>query len=137
MHYKQKFLVLEPFFLMAGRLLIAVIFLHEGFTKIANYSAASDYAEAAGVPGSLLPIAILVELGCGAMILSGIYTRVAAFLLSGFCVFTALVFHNNFADANQLLHFEKNLAMAGGLLALMVAGPGAWTLAWKIMGAQN
>lgn len=111
---------------MVGRLLIAIIFLHEGISKIMNYTAASDYAEAAGVPGALLPVAIITELACGVMILTGFYTRIAAFLLSGFCVFTALVFHTNFADGNQLLHFEKNLAMAGGLLALMVAGPGKW-----------
>ena len=128
MDYRQKSIALEPFVLMAGRLLIAIIFLHEVITKIANYPAASGYAEAAGVPGALLPLAIIVELGCGAMILTGICSSLAALLLSGFCAFTAVVFHHNFADTNQLLHFEKNLAMAGGLLALMVAGPGRWKL---------
>jgi putative oxidoreductase len=128
MDYRQKFVSFKSLFLMTGRLLIAIIFLHEGITKMTNYTAALNYAEAAGVPGVLLPFAIIMELACGASILTGIYTRAAAFALSGFCVFTALVFHRDFADINQLLHFEKNLAMAGGLLALMVAGPGRWTL---------
>jgi putative oxidoreductase len=128
MDYRQKFVSFKSLFLMIGRLLIAFIFLHEGIAKMANYTAASNYAEAAGVPSVLLPFAIIAELVCGSMILTGIYARAAALTLSGFCIFTALVFHRDFADVNQLLHFEKNLAIAGGLLALLVSGPGAWKL---------
>jgi putative oxidoreductase len=129
MNVREKLLSFESHILMAGRLLIATIFLHEGITKILNFAAASAYAEAADVPGILLPFAILVELACGAMIVTGVYTRLASFVLAGFCIFTALIFHNHFADINQLLHFEKNVAMAGGLLALMVAGAGSFRLA--------
>jgi putative oxidoreductase len=110
--------------LLASRLLIAFIFLHEGITKLGNYAASAAYAESFGVPGVLLPLAIATELGCGLLLVTGLYMRLAALLLVGFCVFTAAVFHSNFADANQLLHFEKNLAMAGGLLALAMEGSG-------------
>src|SRR5262249_40079641 len=66
----------------------------------------------------LLPLAIAVELGCGILILCGYHTRAAALLLAGFCLVTAVLFHTKFGDRNQLLHFEKDLAIAGGLLVL-------------------
>jgi putative oxidoreductase len=117
-----------PVVLLASRLLLALIFLHEGVAKLGNYAASAEYAESFGVPGVLLPLAIATELGCGMLLVLGLYTRIAALLLAGFCVFTAMVFHTGFADANQLLHFEKNLAMAGGLLAMAVSGPGKFSL---------
>src|SRR5262245_42723649 len=113
---------------LAGRLLLAAIFLHETWSKLAGYSAALAYMQAFGVPGQLLPLAIAVELGCGFLILCGYHTRAAAFLLAGFCVATAALFHAKFGDRNQLLHFEKDLAIAGGLLVLFAHGGGAWAL---------
>jgi putative oxidoreductase len=114
--------------LLAGRLLLATIFVHEGIAKIGNYAGSTAYARSFGVPDGLLPIAITVELGCGLLIALGVYARPAAFLLAGFCLVTAVLFHTKFAEVNQLLHFEKNLAMAGGLLILAVAGPGRYSL---------
>ena len=84
--------------------------------------------QAFGVPGQLLPFAIAVELGCGVLILIGYQTRAAALLLAGFCLATAVLFHSRFGDRNQLLHFEKDLAIAGGLLVLFAHGAGAWAL---------
>jgi putative oxidoreductase len=54
---------------LAGRLLLAAIFLHEAWSKLTGYSAALAYMQAFGVPGQLLPLAIAVELGCGVLIL--------------------------------------------------------------------
>ena len=113
---------------LAGRLLLAAIFLHEAWSKLAGYSAALAYMQAFGVPGQLLPLAIAVELGCGLLILFGYHTRAAALLLAGFCLATAVLFHGKFGDRNQLLHFEKDLAIAGGLLILLPMAPGAWAL---------
>jgi putative oxidoreductase len=76
----------------------------------------------------LLPLAIAAELGCGLLIALGLYTRTAAVVLAGFCVATAVLFHSKFGDRNQLLHFEKNLGLAGGFLLLSVAGPGRLSL---------
>ena len=115
---------LEPVALLVGRLLIATIFLHESVVKLSNYAASAAYARSFGVPGELLPLAIATELGCGLLIAFGLFTRSAALVLAGFCLFTALVFHTKFSEMNQVLHFEKNLAMAGGLLVLAVCGPG-------------
>jgi putative oxidoreductase len=117
---------------LGGRALLAAIFLHEAWSKLHAYAAAVAYAEAFGVPGSLLPAAIALELGCGLMVLLGFHTRIAAMLLAAFCVATAVVFHANVADRNQLLHFEKDLAIAGGFLVLAAHGAGAWAIdAWR------
>jgi putative oxidoreductase len=113
---------------LAGRLLLAAVFLHEAWSKLTGYSAALTYMQAFGISGQLLPLAIAVELGCGVLILCGYYTRAAALLLAGFCLATAALFHTKFGDRNQLLHFEKDLAIAGGLLVLFAHGGGAWAL---------
>jgi len=112
----------------AGRVLLAAIFLHEAAVKLTGYSAALAYMQAFGVPGQLLPLAIAVELACGLLILLGYQTRAAALVLAGFCVAAAILFHAKFGDRNQLLHFEKDLAIAGGLLVLFAHGAGAWAL---------
>jgi putative oxidoreductase len=119
---------LEPIGLLAGRLMLATIFLHEGVAKLGNYAGSAAYARSFGVPDTLLPLAIITELGCGLLIALGLFTRLAALALAGFCVFTAAVFHTKFTEINQLLHFEKNLAMAGGLLVLAVCGPGPFSI---------
>ena len=115
-----------------GRLLLAAIFLHEAWRKLIGYAAALAYMKAFGVPAWLLPFAIAVEAGCAFLIVIGYRTRLAAFVLAGFCIATAALFHTKLGDRNQLLHFEKNLAMAGGFLVLLAHGSGAWAIdAWR------
>ena len=114
--------------LLAGRLLLALIFVHEGWSVIGNYSEAAAYMQKFGVPGILLPAVIALELGGGLLISAGFLTRVFAAALAVFCLLTAVLFHRQFADRNQLLHFEKDFAIAGGLLVLAVAGAGRWSL---------
>jgi putative oxidoreductase len=113
---------------LAGRLLLAALFLHEAWSMLTGYSAAVAYAQAFGVPGQLMPFAIAVEAGCGGLILLGYRTRAAALLLAGFCVATAVLFHTKLGNRNELLHFEKDLAIAGGLLVLFARGAGGWAL---------
>ena len=120
-----------------GRLFLAGIFLHEGLGKLASYSRAGAYMQAFGLPPALLPLAIAVELGCGLMIAAGLFTRVAAFLLAGFCLVTAVVFHQKLGDVGQLLHFEKNVAIAGGFLVLLAGGAGPWSLDAKLRGRRG
>ena len=45
-----------------------------------------------------------------------------------FTLATALFFHNNFADQNQMIHFLKNVAIVGGLLQVAAFGAGALSL---------
>ena len=113
---------------LAGRLLLCALFLHEAWAKLTGYSAAVAYAQAFGVPGVLMPLAIAVEAGCGLLILLGYHARAAALLLAGFCVATALLFHTKLGNRNELLHVEKDLAIAGGLLVLFAHGAGRWAL---------
>jgi putative oxidoreductase len=113
---------------LAGRLLLAALFMHEAWSKLTAYPAAVAYAQAFGIPGQLMPLAVAVEVGCGLLILLGYHTRAAALLLAGFCVATAVVFHARLGIRNELLHFEKDLAIAGGLLVLFARGAGGWAL---------
>ena len=113
---------------LAGRILIAAIFLIAGAGKIGAYAGTQGYMQAHGLPGALLPAVIALEIGGGLLIVTGAWTRVAALALAGFCVLAALIFHANFADAMQQINFLKNLAMAGGFLVLAANGAGAWSV---------
>ena len=55
-------------------------------------------------------------------------TRAGAAALGLFCLATAVLFHHNFAARNELLHFEKDLAIAGGMFLLMLSGAGEWSV---------
>jgi len=119
---------LENSALLLSRVLLAILFIAAGFGKIEAYSGTQQYMAAMGVPGSLLPLTILVELGGGLAILFGFLTRTVAVLVGGFTVLTALIFHTNFADTVNQIMFMKNLSIAGGFLALVVVGPGAFSI---------
>lgn len=111
-----------------GRILMSAIFIMAGINKIGGYTATQGYMESVGVPGMLLPFVIALEIGGGLAVLLGWQTRIAAFLLAGFSVLSALIFHFNFGDQMQSILFMKNLAMAGGLLFLVTAGAGNWSI---------
>jgi len=113
---------------MTGRVLMSAIFVMAGFSKLGSYAATQGYMESMGVPGILLPLVILLELGGGVTVLLGWQTRISAFLLAGFCIVSALIFHANFGDQMQSILFMKNLAMAGGFLILVADGAGVWSL---------
>lgn len=107
---------------LAGRILIALIFVLSGFGKISNPSGTAAYMQAMGVPALLMwPTAALELLG-GIAIIVGFQTRIVAAALAVFCVVSALIFHSNFADQMQMINFMKNLAMAGGFLFLVSNG---------------
>ncbi|MEK1890517.1 MAG: DoxX family protein [Phyllobacterium sp.] len=113
---------------LVARLCLAYIFVVEGWGKISAYGATAGYMEANGVSPGLLPLVILTELGGGLLIAAGFLTRYAALALTGFCLLTALLFHNDFSNLEQVINFNKNIAIAGGFLGLVAFGPGAWSL---------
>ena len=119
--------LLDPAVFVA-RVLMAGIFVVEGCASIVHYSDVVAYMAQHGLPGVLLPLVIVTELGGGLMVLGGLMTRWAAVALAGFAVLTALIFPRDFADAEPMINFQKNLAMAGGFLVLAAFGPGAWSL---------
>jgi putative oxidoreductase len=114
--------------LLASRILLGAMFVIEGYTKIGGYAEAAAYMQKYGVPDLLLPLVIAVELLGGLLIVAGWQTRPVAFALAGFCILAALLFHLDFANRNQTIQFLKNLTIAGGFLALLVSGPGAWSI---------
>lgn len=114
--------------LLVGRLLLAWIFIHEGFVLASNLSAALAAMAKLGVPAPLVLATIALQLAAGVAIAVGWQCRLAALGLGLFCVATAILFHTNFAIRNELLHFEKDLAIAGGMFVLVVHGAGAWSL---------
>jgi putative oxidoreductase len=114
--------------LLAARVGLAALFLLEGTAKIAAYGASQAYMEKFGVPGLLLPAVVALELGGELTLLIGLLTRLAALALSIFCIAAAVLFHNKLADHGQALHFWKDIAIAGGFLALAAAGAGRWSL---------
>lgn len=119
---------MEKYVNLAGRILLAHIFLLAGLNKISGYSGTQGYMEAMGVPGELLPLVILLEIGGALALIAGWQTRLAAYALAVFCVVSALIFHSNLGDQMQMILFMKNWAMAGGLLVLAANGAGAFSL---------
>ncbi len=110
---------------LLARVFLAYIFIVAGWGKIAGYDATVAYMQAMGVPGGLLPLTILVELGGGLAILFGFQTRIMALALAGFSIVTALLFHGGAEDAINLM---KNVAMAGGFIALALLGAGRFSI---------
>jgi putative oxidoreductase len=116
---------IENYSNLIGRVLISGIFLMAGVSKLgAGYAGTQGYMEAMGVPGGLLPLVIITEVLGAIAIIIGYQTRVVAFLLAGFSLVSALLFHFNFADQMQSILFMKNVAIAGGFLFLVANGAG-------------
>ena len=118
----------KPYTDLAGRLLIAALFLLAGFGKLTAYAGTQAYMQSAGVPGALLPLVILTELGGGALIVLGWHTRLVALWLAGFSIVTGVLFHAGSADQMQQIMFLKNLGLAGGFLFLVANGAGRLSL---------
>jgi putative oxidoreductase len=117
---------------LAGRLLLAQLFIIEALLKLGDYPATEAYMVHYGVPVLLLLPAIALELGGGLLIAMGWQTRPAALLLAGFCLATAVIFHGNLADRGQLIHLQKDMALAGAFLLLCMRGAGRFSLdAWR------
>ncbi|MDZ7823641.1 MAG: DoxX family protein [Ahrensia sp.] len=113
--------------LLIGRILLAFIFIMAGFSKFGTIDTTAGYIASKGLPMATLLAwaAAIFESVAGIMILVGIKTKLAAYALALFCIFTGVVFHFDPADQMQMISFMKNLAIAGGFLALSVSGPGS------------
>lgn len=117
---------------LIARILIALIFVLSGISKITGFDGTVAYIASKGLPLATLAAvaAIVVELGGGILLVIGYKARIAAFLMAGFSIIAAFIFHNFWgvpaAEAqNQMIHFMKNLSMAGGLLMIVIHGSGA------------
>jgi len=113
-----------------GRILLAAIFIVSSLGKIAAPEATQGYIASVGLPAPLLGYlaAVAIELGGGLLLLAGYRTRAVALGLAVFSIVSALIFHHALGDQNQLFHFLKNLAMAGGLVQVVAFGAGAFSI---------
>jgi putative oxidoreductase len=111
-----------------GRIMLSLMFVYSGIGKISGYAGTQGYMEAMGVPGTLLPLVIALEILGGLAVMLGWHTRIAAFLLAGFTLLSAFIFHANFGDQMQMIMFMKNISIAGGFLMIVSLGGGAFSL---------
>lgn len=118
----------QNFIELLGRILLAALFLIAGLGKISGYAATQGYMEAMGVPGMLLPLVIALEVGGALAIILGWRTRLVAFLLAGFSIVSAVLFHSALGDQVQFVMFMKNFSIAGAFLLLVARGAGDWSL---------
>src|SRR5690242_2829791 len=123
-------------FLAFGRVLIAIMFVMSGLEKFMDLAATAGQIGGKGMP---FPYALSVATACveffgGVMIIIGWQTRIAALALVLFTALAAYFFHDFWhyppgaEHTNNMIHFMKNVSMIGGLLTLMAAGAGRYSL---------
>jgi putative oxidoreductase len=119
-----------PYLSSVGRVLLALIFILSGIGKIGAPEATQGYIASVGMPVPMLAYlaAIVAEVGGGVLLLLGYRARLVSLLLAAFTVVVGLLFHSNLGDQNQMIHFLKNLAIAGGLLQVAAFGAGTLSL---------
>lgn len=114
---------------LAGRFGLSLIFILSGFAKLGSgYAGTLGYMETMGVPGGLLPLVIVAEIGGGLAVLTGTLTRLAAIGLAAFSVASAILFHFELSDQGQFINFMKNFAIAGGFIVLAAHGAGRFSV---------
>ena len=113
---------------LIGRIFISLLFLINGYFKTQNYDGTLDWMESFGIPGFFLLPAIILEILAPILIIIGYKTKIAAALLSLFCLTTALTFHTDFSNQMQITSFLKNIALAGGFLFIVVNGSKKFSL---------
>ena len=123
-----------------GRLMIGLPFAMSGLGKLAAYGATTAMIGSAGLPFPSLAfaVAVAVELGGGLLLIAGYRARYVAAAIAVFSIATALSFHSNFADQNQMIHFLKNVMLAGGLVQIAAFGAGAFSIDnWRKTGGMD
>lgn len=113
---------------LIARLFIGGFFLLAGVGKVADVAGTAGYIQSVGLPGFLAWPAILFEIALGLALIVGYQTRIAALAGAAFCIFTAVLFHNNFADQTQMIMFLKNFSIAGAFLMFFANGAGKLAL---------
>jgi putative oxidoreductase len=127
--------IFEKFGPLAGRILIALLFIPAGIGKIADFAGTVGYIASVGLPLPQIAavLTIIVEIGAGLALLVGFKARYAALLLGLFTLAAAVLFHNYWAAPAEMLmvqqiNFFKNLAITGGLLFVAAFGAGPFAL---------
>jgi putative oxidoreductase len=115
---------------LIGRVLIGLPFVMSGFGKLAAYGNTTAMISAVGLPFPPLAyaVAVVLELGGGLLMIAGYQVQPVAIAQAIFTIAAAASFHTNFADQNQMVHFLKDVMIAGGLLQVAAFGAGAFSL---------
>lgn len=120
---------------LAGRILLALMFVLAGFSKIGGFDGTVGYIASKGLPLPALLAAgtIALEIVGGLALAVGYKARWAALALAVFTVLASVLFHNYWAmpaeqQRMQMLMFMKNLAVTGGMLMVVALGPGGFSL---------
>jgi putative oxidoreductase len=120
---------------LIGRILLALMFVSAGYSKIGGFDGTVGYIASAGLPlpNIVAVLTIALEIGAGIALIVGYKARYAAFALAGFTLLTNLFFHNFWAmpadkQMVQMLFFWKNAAVVGGMLMVAAFGPGGWSV---------
>ena len=111
---------------MLGRILIGLPFIITGLGKVTTFGPTTTYIASMDLPLAPLgwAMAVIFEVGGGICLLLGFRVRAVASGLAVFTFATAIFFHHNFADQNQMIHFLKNIVIIGGLLQIVHFGAG-------------
>jgi putative oxidoreductase len=119
---------------LLGRILLSLVFIGGGVGKITAFSYEESMVAAKHLPwpAVALAIALLIELIGGLAILTGLFTRFTAWIVFLYLIPTTLLFHNFWAlqgadRIDAMIHFEKNLAIMGGLVLLAAFGAGGYS----------
>ena len=113
---------------LIGRIIISALFLISAFNKVFNLDNSMGWMETFGVPGFLIFPAIAIEIILPILVIVGYQARIAAGILSIFCLLTAFLFHFDFSNQSQLVSFLKNIGLAGGFLFIVANGTKDWAV---------
>jgi len=115
---------------LVGRILLAALFLMSGLSKLSVPAATQGYIAVVGLPAPFLGYiaATAVEVLGSLLLIVGFQVRIVAAGMAVFTLMTAALFHANFADQNQMIHFMKNISIMGGLLQVAAFGAGKFSL---------
>ncbi len=111
---------------LLGRVLMSAVFLHGGYVKAMTPAATMAMFGHLDLPlpGAAYALALVIELGVGALFLIGYRARLTALVLAVWSIATAMAAHYHPADAAAMIHFWKNVCMAGGFLQVVAFGAG-------------
>jgi putative oxidoreductase len=121
--------------LLLSRILLVILFVMFGWKKIVDFPGTIAFMGSEGAPAPIISaaISVVMELFVGVAILVGFQTRALALLLALYTIGTGIIGHHYWTmtggeQINNMIHFYKNIAIAGGLLALCAAGPGRFSI---------
>jgi putative oxidoreductase len=109
---------------LVARIFLAAMFIPAGLSKLGDVAGFAGYLTSGGLPGFLAWPSIIFEVALGLSMLVGFQARWMGLLGAGFCILTALLYHNNFADMVQMQVFFKNLGVAAAFLMIFAHGAG-------------